>query len=379
MTISCTFAILCRPDMTFAVDWALNNNYLSIFAILYQVFVVFVSDFRCIFVRFPFSVCQSFVGFEPELRCLCVKFSSPLCQIFVVFESDFCSICIIFSLSLCQIFDGSVSEFRWLCVRFSLALCKIKCSLALCQFFYSLHQIYVGFVSDFRHHSLAVIIPARAVSVSDFRELCIRFPLALRQSLLGFVSDLLWLCVKFSFALCQIFIFLAFVSDFQIFLGFMSDFPWVCVRFSEFPWVCVRFSDFPSLYVRFSDFLWLCARFFLGSVRFSLALCQISAWVCVRFWAPFRGSRTSSACCRCGAADRPRSCRWWPAWARSSSQCPPSSSAPTPPWQVGYTFLLLSFFAPECRSRAFYARFFSPLFFRGFFFFFSLFLSIRLR
>ena len=23
------FLVLCRPDMTFAVDWALNNNYLS--------------------------------------------------------------------------------------------------------------------------------------------------------------------------------------------------------------------------------------------------------------------------------------------------------------------------------------------------------------
>ena len=25
---------MCRPDMTFAVDWALNNNYISIYHVL---------------------------------------------------------------------------------------------------------------------------------------------------------------------------------------------------------------------------------------------------------------------------------------------------------------------------------------------------------
>ena len=43
------FVMICRPDMTFAVDWALSNNYLSIYR--YDLFVCY-----SVFVRISLSV-----------------------------------------------------------------------------------------------------------------------------------------------------------------------------------------------------------------------------------------------------------------------------------------------------------------------------------
>ena len=60
----------CRPDMTFAVDWALSNNYLSI----YLCFAVCLSILSlCIFVFCCLSIISLFLSLSPPL----LHFSPP--------------------------------------------------------------------------------------------------------------------------------------------------------------------------------------------------------------------------------------------------------------------------------------------------------------